>query len=76
MVPRYLVKNYFRCFHQSIPSESKDSACNSGDPGLIPGSGRSLGEENNYILQYPCLKNSMHRGAWQATVHRVTKSRT
>ena len=45
-------------------SESKDSACNSGDQGLIPGSGRSPGEGNDYLLQYSCLKNSMHIGAW------------
>ena len=45
------------------------SACNVGNLGLIPGSGRSLGEGNGYPLQYSCLKNSMDRGAWQATVH-------
>ena len=38
------------------------------DPGLIPGLGRSLGEETGYPLQYSCLENSMDRGAWQATV--------
>ena len=50
-----------------------------GDPrdmGLIPGSGRSPGEWNGNPLQYSCLENSMNRGAWQATVHRVTKSQT
>ena len=41
---------------------------------LIPGSGRSLGEGNGNPLQYSCLGNSMDRGAWQATVHGVTKS--
>ena len=40
-----------------------------GDLGSIPGLGRSLGEGNGYPLQYSCLKNSMDRGAWQATVH-------
>ena len=49
---------------------------NAEDLGSIPGSGRSLGEENGYSLQYPCLKNSMDRGAWWATVHGVTKSWT
>ena len=39
-------------------SDSKESACNAGDPGLIPGSGRSLGEGNGYLLQYSCPKNS------------------
>ena len=48
-------------------------ACNAGDPGSIPGSGRSPGERNGYPLQYSCLENSMDRGAWQATVHGVTR---
>ena len=51
-----------------------ESACNAGDPGLIPGSGRSPGEGNGDPLQYPCLGNPMDRGTWQATVHGVTKS--
>ena len=51
----------------------KESACNAGDLGLIPGSGRSTGEENANPLQYSCLKNPMDRGAWWATVHGVTK---
>ena len=52
-------------------SDSKASAYNAGDPGSIPGSGRSPGEGNDYPLQYSCLENSMDRGAWQATVHGV-----
>ena len=40
------------------------SACNAGDPGLIPGSGRSPGEETGNPLQYSCLENSMDRGFW------------
>ena len=47
-----------------------------GDAGSIPGSGISPGEENGNPLQYPCLEIPMDRGAWQATVHGVTKSRT
>ena len=47
-----------------------------GDPGSIPGSGRSPGEGNGNPLHYSCLENPMDRGAWQATVHRVAKSRT
>ena len=47
-------------------SDGKESACNAGDPGSIPGSGRSPGEENGYPLQYSCLENAMDRGAWQA----------
>ena len=50
------------------------SACNVGDPGLIPGSGRSPGEGNGNPLQYSCLENPIDRGAWWATVHGVTKS--
>ena len=57
-------------------SAGKDSACNVRDLGLIPGLGRSSGEENGNPLQYSSLENSMDRGAWQAIVHRVTKSRT
>ena len=57
-------------------SDSKDSACNAEDLGLISGSGRSLGVGNGNPLQYSCLENSMDRGAWQATVHRVTQNWT
>ena len=55
-------------------SDSKESACNMGDPDLIPGSGRSSGEGNGYPLQYSSLQNSMDRGPWQATAHGVAKS--
>ena len=48
-------------------SDGKDSACNAGDPGSIPGSGRSPGEGNSNPLQYSCLENSMDRGGWQAS---------
>ena len=44
--------------------------------GLIPGSGRSTGEGNGYLVQYSCLENPMDRGAWRATVHGVAKSQT
>ena len=57
-------------------SDGKESACNAGDPGSIPGLGRSPGKGNGDPLQYSCLKNSMDRGAWRATVHGVAKSRT
>ena len=50
------------------------NAENKGDTGLIPGLGRSRGEWNGNPLQYSCLENSMDRGAWRATVHRVAKS--
>ena len=55
--------------------DGKASLCNAGDPGSIPGSGRSPGEGNGNPLQYYCLENLMDRGAWYATVHGVTKSR-
>ena len=55
-------------------SEVKESACNVGDLGSIPGLGRSSGEGNSYLLQYSCLEKSMDRGTWQATVHGVAKS--
>ena len=57
-------------------SEVKASACNAGDLGLIPGSGRSPGEGNGNLLQYSCLENPMDGGAWWATVHGVSKSQT
>ena len=57
-------------------SNGKESACNAGDPGLIPGSGRSPGEGNSTPLQCSCLENSMDGVAWWATVHGVTKSWT
>ena len=57
-------------------SDSKASACNEGDPGSVPGLGRSPGEGNGNPLQYTCLENPMDGGAWWATVHGVAKSRT
>ena len=47
-------------------SDGKHSACNAGNPGLIPGLGGSHGEGNSYPLQYFCLENSMDRGAQRA----------
>ena len=61
-------------FHDG--SDGKASAHNAGDPGSIPGLGRSPGEGNGNPLQYSCLENPMDGRAWQATVHVVTKSRT
>ena len=54
---------------------SKESACNAGDLGSIPGSGGSPGEGNGNPFQYSCLENPMDRGAWQAIVHEVTRLR-
>ena len=53
-----------------------DNSGDAGDLGVIPGLERSLGDGNGNPLQYSCLENSMDRGAWQATVHEVTKSQT
>ena len=57
-------------------SDSKESVFNTGNPSLIPGLRRSPGGENGNPLQYSCLKNSMDRGDWWATVHGVAKSQT
>ena len=54
-------------------SAGKESACSAGDPGLIPGWGRSPGERNGNPLQYPCLENPMDRKSWWATVHGVVR---
>ena len=55
--------------HSSV---GKESACNAGDLGSIPGSGRSPGEGNGNPLPYSCLENPMDREAWQATVYGIT----
>ena len=83
---RSLLVVYFTCssmwmlfpFIQGFPggSEVKGSACNVGDWGSIPGSGRSPGEGNGNPLQYSCLGNPMDRGAWLVTVHGVAQSQT
>ena len=55
-------------------SDIKEYACSAGDPGLIPGSGKSPGEGHGYPLQYSCLENSVVTGAWRATVPGVEES--
>ena len=57
-------------------SDGKESACNSGDPVSVSGLRQSPGEGNGNSLQYSCLENPMDRGAWQVTIHGVTKSWT
>ena len=69
-----LADHYILCFPGG--SGGEESACSAGDPGWIPGSGRSPGEGNGHPLQYSCLENSMDRGSWWATVQGVTKSQT
>ena len=70
-----IIYNYFT---KGFPrgSNGKESTCNAGDPGFIPGSGRSPGAGQGNPLQYSCLENSIDRGAWWATVHGVAKSWT
>ena len=62
------------CFPRGL--DGKESACNVGDLGSIPGLRRSTGEGNIYPLQYSYLENSMDRGAWQTPVHGVAKNWT
>ena len=54
-------------------SDDKESVCNAGDPGSVPGSGRSSGKGNGYPLQYSYLKNTTDRGAWLAIVNGLTE---
>ena len=70
--------NLDNMFKKGFPGgpAGKESACNVGDLGSIPGLGRSPGEGKGYAVQYSGLENSMDRGAWQATVHGVAKSQT
>ena len=62
------------CSDGTVVKNLPGSAADAGELGLIPGLGRSLGEENGNPLQYSCLGNPMDRGAWPATVHGITKS--
>ena len=72
-----IIRDYYQQL-QDFPggSDGKASVYNAGDPGSIPGLGRSLGEGNGNPLQDYCLENPMDRGAWQATAHGVAKSQT
>ena len=62
------INSHSRSFVGCLPGglEGKESACNAGDLGSIPGLGRSPGEGNGNSLQFSCLENLMDRGAWQA----------
>ena len=74
-----LTLSHFKLISKPFPKGSpggsvgKESACNAGALGLIPGSGRSPGGGNGNPLQYSCLKNPMDRGVWQTTVHEVAR---
>ena len=59
---------------ETLVKNPPDNAEDAGDAGLIPGSGSSPGVGNGNSVQYACLENSMNRGTWGATLHRVTKS--
>jgi len=72
----YFVLGYRRLTGFPSDSDCKESACNAGVLGSIPVLGRSPGGGHDSPLQYSCLGNSMDRGAWQATVPRVTKNQT
>ena len=73
-LPRSSLNDYMAVFPSGL--EVKASACNVGDLGSIPGSGRPPGEGNGNLLQYSYLENPMDGGAWWATVHGVSKSQT
>ena len=60
-------------YGSSSGSDGKESACSAGDPGSIPGLGRSPGKGNSKPLQYPCLESLMERGTWWTAVHGVAK---
>ena len=74
------ITNYSKLLRQekTFPggSDGRESACNGGDLGSVPGLGRSPGEGNGNPLQYSCLENPMDKGAWQATFHGIAKSHT
>ena len=76
ILSKYTFDNSSDTWGRPLAQCAKESACNAGYPGSIPGMGRSPGEENDNPLQYSCLENSMYRGACRATVHGVTKSCT
>ena len=73
---KYGQESFFPLKWRGFPggSDSKESAHNAGDPGLIPGSGGSPGGGHGNPLQYSCLGNPWTEEPWQATVHDVTKS--
>ena len=79
---RVVLKLFQKISRLSLPlgfpggSDGKVSACNEGDMGLIPRSGRSPGEGNGNSLQRSYLGNPMNRGAWLATIRGVAKSQT
>ena len=75
-----IILQFIQCVGAGFPypcsSNGKESDCNAGDQGSIPGLGSSSGKWNGNPLQYSCLENSRDRGAWQATTFGIAKSRT
>ena len=81
--PKHFIQNWVSIYwipstHPRIPRgfNGKESACQAANPNSIPELGKSPGGGNGNPLHYSCLKNPMERGAWQAAVHGVAKSRT
>ena len=72
----YLLTHIYKECGLPLWLSGKEYACNAGDVGSIPGSGRSCGEGHGNPLQYSCLGNPMDRGVWQTTVHEAAKSQT
>ena len=79
----WLSRTALSCMISNLPSptrgfpggsDGKESACNAGVLGSVPGLGRSLREGNGNPLQYSCLENLMIRGGWRATVHGAANS--
>ena len=79
ILPTFLLMIFIMTYmYNGFPggSDSKESACNAGDLGSIPGSGRLPSGRRGNPLQYSCLENPMNRGSWQATVHGIANSCT
>ena len=74
--PIHIYDYFMQLLERLCGSDGKESACNVRDLGLIPGSGRSPGEENGNPLHYSCLENLVDRGAWRDAFHGVSKNRT
>ena len=74
MSPRFIYEKLVPNEGLLYSSNDKESACNAGDLGSVPGLVRSSGEGDSNPLQYSCLENPMDRGAWRAVVHGVAKS--
>ena len=73
IIPVKKFARYIFLFYGPCSSLGKESACSAGDLGSIPWLGRSPGEGSGNPLQYSCLENPMDRGAWQVTIHEVSK---